>query len=847
MSSAPMVVKDDPTLMFTNAGMNQFKDLFLGNSPIQHPRIANTQKCLRVSGKHNDLEEVGVDTYHHTMFEMLGNWSFGDYFKKEAIDWAWELLTAHYKLDPERLYITVFGGDLNDQLPADDEARNLWKQWVPESRIIDCDKKDNFWEMGDTGPCGPCSEIHVDLRSDADRKAVDGRDLVNRDDPRVIEIWNLVFMEFNRMADGSLKPLPSKHIDTGMGLERLAMALQGKTSNYDTDVFRPMIAEIERISAMAYQGTDTKPDVAMRVISDHIRAVAFSIADGQLPSNSGAGYVIRRILRRALRYGFSFLGLKQPFMHQLSALMVEQMGSFFPELAHQHELINRVIKEEEEAFLRTLERGILRLEETLNDGGNRLDGKMVFELYDTFGFPPDLTGLMAAERGVAIDEEGFKHALEEQKNRSRTAGKLETGDWVEVRADDLTEFIGYDRTEAEVFITRYRKINQKGTERYQLVFNLTPFYPEGGGQVGDTGFIENAHERIEILDTRKENNLVVHFAETLPQHIHASFKAQVDASRRTDTARNHSATHLLHEALREVLGDHVEQKGSLVHPDYLRFDFSHFGKVTDEELKQVEGLVNERVLMNLPLEEFRDLPLDEAKSMGAMMLFGEKYGDAVRMIRFGSSKELCGGTHVSSTGAIGSFLISSEGAVAAGVRRIEALTGRGALAFVSSQRETINEIKGLLKGAPELSKAVNDLMERSSAMAKEIEQFKKAQAKDVRKALAAKFSDLHGVAFLAERVDLAPSEVKDIAFAFRSEKSSLFAVIASAFEGKPTLTCVISDDLVAERQLNAGSIVRELAKSIQGGGGGQAFFATAGGKNVDGIEEALKKAISFIS
>lgn len=847
VSSAPMVIKDDPTLMFTNAGMNQFKDIFLGNSPVKFARIANTQKCLRVSGKHNDLEEVGVDTYHHTMFEMLGNWSFGDYFKKEAIEWAWELLTEHYKLDKNRLYVTVFGGDAADGLAPDNDARAIWKNLIAEDRIIDCDKKDNFWEMGDTGPCGPCSEIHVDLRDEAEREAVPGRDRVNKDDPRVIEIWNLVFMEFNRMADGTLRKLPAQHIDTGMGFERLAVALQNKKSNYDTDIFRPTIAEIERISGVAYTGGDGKSDVAMRVIADHLRAVSFSIADGQLPSNTGAGYVIRRILRRAIRYAFSFLNLKEPFICDLSSLLVAQMGPFFPELQRQSELIERVIREEEESFLRTLDRGILLLEEKMSAGAKQLDGKVVFDLYDTFGFPADLTALIASERGMEIDEAGFQAELQQQKDRSRAAGKIEAGDWVDLREDAVSEFVGYDRTSAEVHITRYRKVVQKGQERFQLVFNITPFYAEGGGQVGDTGVLTNANETIAIVDTRRENNLIVHYAEQLPANPNEKFTAQVDDQRRLSVARNHSATHLLHEALREVLGPHVEQKGSLVAPDYLRFDFSHFGKMTDEEIAEVERRVNERVLLNLPLEENRAMPMDEARETGAMMLFGEKYGDVVRVIRFGSSVELCGGTHIGATGAIGSFVLASEGAVAAGVRRIEACTGEAARRYFTSQIETLNEVRALLKNPSELSKAVADLVEKNAQLSRELESFKKQQAKAIRAELAAQFTEVNGVQFLAARVDLGPAEIKDIAFSFRSEKANMFAVFGSAAEGKPTITCVISDDLVAARELNAGAVVRELAKSIQGGGGGQAFFATAGGKDPNGLDEAIKKAASFIS
>lgn len=847
VSSAPMVIKDDPTLMFTNAGMNQFKDLFLGNSAIKFERIANTQKCLRVSGKHNDLEEVGVDTYHHTMFEMLGNWSFGDYFKKDAIEWAWELLTEHYRLDKDRLYITVFEGDAGDGLEADSEAREIWKNLVQEERIILANKKDNFWEMGETGPCGPCSEIHVDLRSDEERNTVDGRELVNHDDPLVIEIWNLVFMEFNRMSDGSLKPLPAKHIDTGMGLERLAVALQGKTSNYDTDVFQPYIKAIEERSGIRYTRGDGKSDVAMRVISDHLRAVAFSIADGQLPSNTGAGYVIRRILRRAIRYAFSFLNLKEAFIHELSGILVDHMGPFFPELEKQKSLIQRVIKEEEESFLRTLERGIQRLEETFANNAGVLPGPTVFELYDTYGFPADLTALIASERGVSIDEEGFQVELNKQKERSRSAGKVSAGDWVELLEDDRVEFIGYDRTEAEVRITRYRTVKQKGKEQVQLVFNLTPFYPEGGGQVGDTGVIYSDSERIEITDTRKENELIVHFADQLPENPGAKFKAEVDLAKRTSSARNHSATHLLHEALREVLGTHVEQKGSLVNDAYLRFDFSHFSKMSDEELKEVERRVNKAIMKNVPLLERRSVPLDEARNLGAMMLFGEKYGDVVRVIQFGSSIELCGGTHVPATGAIGPFVITSESAVAAGVRRVEARSGHAAADFLNEERETLNELRSLLKHPGDLLKSLQDTLAKQSELQKEVEAYKKREAGDLKKQLAGQFQDVNGVQFLAVRVPLGAAEVKDLAFQLRGEKERMFALFGSDAGGKPMLTCVISDALVEEKGLNAGAVVKELAKLIRGGGGGQAFFATAGGSDLSGLDEAIKKAANFIS
>ncbi|WP_306640266.1 alanine--tRNA ligase [Sanyastnella coralliicola] len=846
VASAPMVVKDDPTLMFTNAGMNQFKDLFLGNSVVKDPRVANTQKCLRVSGKHNDLEEVGVDTYHHTMFEMLGNWSFGDYFKKDAIEWAWELLTEHYKLDKDRLYVTYFEGDKEDALPADEEAVSYWKPLIDEDRIIACDKKDNFWEMGETGPCGPCSEIHIDLRSDADRAATPGKELVNQDHPQVIEIWNLVFMEFNRMADRSLKPLPNKHIDTGMGLERLAMALQDKTSNYDTDVFQYYINEIEKKSGKKYQQSDSKQDVAMRVISDHLRAVSFSIADGQLPSNSGAGYVIRRILRRAIRYAFSFLDIKEAFIYELSAKLVEHMGEFFPELEKNKDLIAKVIKEEEEGFLRTLDKGIQRLEELFANSGDTLDGKSAFELYDTYGFPIDLTALIASERGVSIDESAFDAELQKQKERSRAAGKVETDDWVILHEDEREEFIGYDRTQSHVKITRYRRVKQKGKDRFQLAFNITPFYAESGGQVGDTGKIVAGDEEVYIMDTKKENNLIVHFTEKLPSNPKVEFEAFVNEKRRTSTARNHSATHLLHEALREVLGTHVEQKGSLVHPDHLRFDFSHFAKVSDEEVERVEAIVNQRILENIELDERRNVPIDEAKDLGAMMLFGEKYGDLVRVIKFGSSVELCGGIHVPATGSIGYFKIHHETAVAAGVRRIEAYTGQKASDYLNKQLSTLAELKEVLKNPKDMVKAVNDLVSKNNELSKKLEQHEKQKAGGVKKELAGKITENQGINFLAEKVDLAAAEIKDIAFQLRAEYERLFAVLGSDVDGKTTLTVFISDDLVKDKGMNAGQIIRELAKEIQGGGGGQPFFATAGGKNPDGIGEALKKAENFL-
>lgn len=848
VSSAPMVIKGDPTLMFTNAGMNQFKDIFLGNSPAKHPRVANSQKCLRVSGKHNDLEEVGVDTYHHTMFEMLGNWSFGDYFKSEAIAWAWELLTDVYGLRPEDLYITVFGGDEQDGLPADTEAEDFWKELVSEAHILRCDKKDNFWEMGEVGPCGPCSEIHIDLRPAAEKAATPGRDLVNQDHPQVIEIWNLVFMQYNRMSDRSLQPLPQTHIDTGMGFERLAVALQGKTSNYDTDVFTPLLAAIEQVSGKTYGRTDSKQDIAMRVIADHVRAVAFAIADGQLPTNNGPGYVIRRILRRAVRYAFSFLELDEPFIHTLVPILAKQMGEYFTELKAQGQLIGNVIREEEEGFLRTLDNGLNRLQELMEQtDGEVLNGSGVFELYDTFGFPVDLTGLVASENGKRIDYSGFESELKKQKERSRAAGKIETDDWVELQPDATADFIGYDNLLADVRITRYRKIQQKGKALFQLVFDQTPFYPEGGGQVGDTGYIQAGDEKVSIIDTKRENNLIVHFATKLPADPVAPFRAVVSSDKRLRSQHHHTATHLLHQALREVLGTHVEQRGSLVHPDYLRFDFSHFAKVTEEELLRIEQLVNERIRANHVLQERRDAPLEEAKSMGAMMLFGEKYGDTVRIIQFGESIELCGGTHVPATGNLGMFKVTSEAAVAAGIRRIEAVSGLRAEDYTRDRLNQLNGARGLLKNPPDLAKAITDLQAKNAELQKAIEAFQKEKAGAVKAALKSKVREVNGVAFLAEKVSIPAGDVKDVSFQLRGEVDNLFAVIGSDAGGKATLSCIISDNLVEERDLNAGKIIRELAKAIQGGGGGQAFFATAGGKKPEGLDEALKNAINFLS
>lgn len=852
--SAPMVIKDDPTLMFTNAGMNQFKDIFLGNKPVKFPRIANSQKCLRVSGKHNDLEEVGVDTYHHTMFEMLGNWSFGDYFKKEAIEWAWELLTDVYKLDPNNLYVTIFEGDAQDGTEEDKEAFEIWKSIIDGDRIIKCNKKDNFWEMGDTGPCGPCSEIHIDLRSDAEKQKTPGKGLVNADDPQVIEIWNLVFMQYNRMADGSLVPLKNKHIDTGMGFERLAMAMQNKTSNYDTDIFQPIIKEIEKLSGITYTGhNDSGNDhtnIAMRVISDHVRAIAFSIADGQLPSNNGAGYVIRRILRRAVRYGYQNLNLSEPFINQLIPTLVNRMGEAFPELKAQKDIIEKVILEEETSFFRTLGQGIKRIEQicqkTKENGHLTIPGEEVFELYDTYGFPIDLTNLIANEHHLSIDEVGFNNALEEQKNRSRKAAESETGDWVVLKEDDKEEFVGYDYTEADIYITRYRKVSTKGKDFYQLVFNYTPFYAEGGGQVGDTGYIEFNGDKTNIIDTKKENNLIIHFATELPKQLDGKFKAVVNTNKRDLTANNHSATHLLHEALREVLGTHVEQKGSLVNDKHLRFDFSHFAKVTDEELAIIEQKVNDKIRSGFDLEEERTIPIEKAQEMGAMMLFGEKYGDVVRVIKFGSSIELCGGIHVKNTAKIGVFKIVSESSIAAGIRRIEAITGPAADKFIHEELHLLNEIKQLVKNPKQPLKAVEELQHQLHLANKEIEALKKEKASGMKDELISNIQDINGINFLAKKVSLDAGSIKDIAFQLKQQVGNLFMILGSDAGGKATITVAISDELAKTKDLHAGNIVRELAKEINGGGGGQPFFATAGGKNANGIESALTKAKTYI-
>ena len=844
--SAPIVLKNDPTLMFTNAGMNQFKEYFLGNSVSGNSRIVNTQKCLRVSGKHNDLEEVGMDTYHHTMFEMLGNWSFGDYFKKEMIFWAWELLTEHYKIDKEILYVTVFEGA--DGLPLDKEAYEFWKAIIPEDRIIFGNKNDNFWEMGETGPCGPCSEIHVDIRSEAEKAVIPGRDLVNKDHPQVVELWNLVFMEFNRKADGSLEKLPAKHIDTGMGFERLCMVLQGVSSNYDTDVFTPLIREIETITNSAY-GKDEKITVAIRVVADHLRAVSFAIADGQLPSNTGAGYVIRRILRRAIRYGYTFLHQKEPFIYKLVTPLKNQMQEFFPGIKTQKNLIENVIKEEEHSFLRTLEQGLILVENIVSAAKEKtISGTKAFELYDTYGFPVDLTRLILKERGYLLDEAAFHKELEKQKARSRAATKVETGDWMILKEDEDEEFIGYDTLEARVKLTRYRKIqNKKEGTLYQLVFNLTPFYAEGGGQVGDKGYLEAPNgDVVYIIDTKKENNVIIHFAKNLPKNVNDTFKVVVDEKQRKRTASNHSATHLLHQALRTILGTHVEQKGSMVHSGYLRFDFSHFAKVDYEALKQIENFVNARIREQLPLVEKRNVVYQDAIDEGAIALFGEKYGDTVRTIRFGESMELCGGTHVKNTSEIWHFIITSESAVAAGVRRIEAITSDTAKDYFTSQTKAFSEVKMLLKTPDEPVKAITALQEENALLKKQVEQFLKEKAKHTAMALKEQFQQLNDVRFLAVKTDLDQNSIKNIAFDIGKQYDNAFVVFAAEHGGKALLTCYISESLVKRKGYHAGKVVKELGKLVEGGGGGQAFFATAGGKNPGGIPKVLEKAKDFL-
>ncbi|MEQ8218520.1 MAG: alanine--tRNA ligase [Arenibacter sp.] len=847
--SAPMVIKDDPTLMFTNAGMNQFKEFFLGNSVPKYTRVADTQKCLRVSGKHNDLEEVGKDTYHHTMFEMLGNWSFGDYFKAEAIAWAWEFLTEVCKIDEDSLYVTIFEGSKDvDKLDQDTEALELWSKIVAKERILFGNKKDNFWEMGDQGPCGPCSEIHVDIRSAEEKAKVSGAALVNQDHPQVVEIWNLVFMQYNRKANGQLEALPAKHVDTGMGFERLCMVMQGVQSNYDTDVFTPIIREIETITNSKY-GKDEETNIAIRVIADHIRAVSFSIADGQLPSNTGAGYVIRRILRRAIRYGFTFLNTKEPFMFQLVKVLSDTMGKSFPELKDQQQLIENVVKEEEHSFLKTLDQGLLLLDNIVAENKDKkIDGRKAFELYDTFGFPIDLTALILSERGYELDEKGFETAMKEQKDRSRSASEVSKEDWIVLAEDPQQEFVGYDNLETSVKIVKYRKVtSKKEGEQYQIVFNLTPFYPEGGGQVGDKGYLEASNgDVVYILDTKKENNEIVHFAKNLPRDTGDKFKAVVDAKQRKRTECNHTATHLLHQALREILGTHVEQKGSAVHSKYLRFDFSHFAKLSTDELAAIESFVNARISNGLPLEEQRNVPMEKALEQGAMALFGEKYGDAVRTIRFGQSIELCGGTHVKNTADIWHFRIKSEGAVAAGIRRIEAITSDAVKDNYSESNNTLLEIKELLNNSQEPVKALTALQEENLRLKKEVENLLKEKAKNLKGELLNELTEVNGIQFLAKKVDLDGAGIKDISFEMGQNRKDLFLLFASENEGKALLSCYISKELVEERKLNAGTIVRELGKYIQGGGGGQPFFATAGGKNPAGIGDVLQKAKDYI-
>jgi len=846
--SAPMVVKDDPTLMFTNAGMNQFKEFFLGNKTPKNKRVSDTQKCLRVSGKHNDLEEVGIDTYHHTFFEMLGNWSFGDYFKEEAIAWGWELLTERYKIDPSILYVTIFEGDESEGLERDMEAYNFWKKFIPEDRILLGNKSDNFWEMGEQGPCGPCSEIHVDIRSEEEKAKVDGATLVNHDHPQVVEVWNLVFIEFNRKADGSLEQLPDKHIDTGMGFERLCMVLQNTTSNYDTDVFTPLIREIEALTKTTY-GETLETDRAIRVIADHVRTVYFAIADGQLPSNTGAGYVIRRILRRAIRYGFTFLGQKKAFIHLLVNTLEQQMGDAFPELKREQKLAFNVIREEENSFLKTLDQGLLLLDTILKATvGKVVDGAKAFELYDTYGFPYDLTALIASERGFSVDEAGFSASMEEQKSRSRAAASSKAGDWVVLLANEKEEFVGYDNLETSIKITRYRKMTTaKDGDFYQLVFNQTPFYPEGGGQVGDKGYLEASNGNIHyILNTKKENNLIIHYTETLPVKLEEGFEAVVDAKQRQRTSCNHTATHLLHQALREVLGDHVEQKGSMVHSGMFRFDFSHFAKMTSGELKEVEQFVNARIQEQLPLQENRTAVLADAMAEGAMALFGEKYGDTVRSIRFGKSIELCGGTHTQNTAEIWHFKITSEGAVASGIRRIEAITGDAAKAHFEEQANLLEQVKAALNQPQDAIKAIENMQTEVANVKKEIQGLAKLQLQAIKQQLAGELETVNGIHFLATEVDLDAGLMKDLAFDLGQNNQALFLVLASKKGGKPILSCYISKELVAEKNLNAGNVVRTLGKHIQGGGGGQAFFATAGGKNADGIAAALKAARELI-
>lgn len=843
--SAPMVVKGDPTLMFTNAGMNQFKDIILGHAEIKYPRVADSQKCLRVSGKHNDLEEVGHDTYHHTMFEMLGNWSFGDYFKKEAIEWAWEFLTEVLKVDKSRLYVTVFEGAEDEGLHRDEEAAGYWAQYLPQERILNGNKHDNFWEMGDQGPCGPCSEIHIDIRSEEERKAVDGLTLVNQGHPQVIEIWNLVFMQFNRKADGSLDSLPNHVIDTGMGFERLCMAIQGKTSNYDTDVFTPIIQAISTLTGVNY-GADTKSDVAMRVIADHIRTIAFAITDGQLPSNAKAGYVIRRILRRAVRYGYTFLGRRDAFMYSLIPALIDSMGDAYPELIKSKDLIQRVIKEEEESFLRTLETGIRLLEKKIEElGSNKtLSGDDAFVLYDTYGFPLDLTALILSEHGCSLDEEGFNVAMEAQRARARNAAALDTEDWVILREGETT-FLGYDYTECDTEILRYRKVKQKNKEYYQVVLSSTPFYAEMGGQVGDSGYLTDGTTKYEVFDTKRENNLPVHLMTKLPEDASCELTAVINVEKRHAAEANHTATHLLHEALREILGTHVEQKGSFVSPDVLRFDFSHFSKVEPSDLRKVEQLVNERIRENFPREEFRNVPIAEAQAMGAMALFGEKYGEEVRVLKYGTSVELCGGTHVSATGRIGFFRIISESSVAAGVRRIEAVTGAGAEKMLYQVEDLLKEVKELFNNNPQIITAIKKTIEENAELAQQVQAALKEKVASFKQHLLSQREELGGVRIFKVQQNVSAELIKDLAFQIAGEVTESFIFIGATDEGgKPNLTLMLSRDLVESKGWNASNILRSAAKHIQGGGGGQPHFATAGGKRVEGLDEAVQQILS---
>lgn len=847
--SAPMVIKDDPTLMFTNAGMNQFKDIILGNSAPQYRRVADSQKCLRVSGKHNDLEEVGHDTYHHTMFEMLGNWSFGDYFKKEAIAYAWEFLTEVMNLEKGRLYATVFEGSSDDHLEADTDAREYWKQYLPEERILFGNKKDNFWEMGDMGPCGPCSEIHIDLRPEEERKLKPGRELVNKDHPLVIEIWNLVFMQYNRKADGSLENLPNHHVDTGMGFERLCMAVQGKTSNYDTDVFTPIIDKIAELSGLTY-GEDANADVAMRVVADHLRTISFAITDGQLPSNVKAGYVIRRILRRAVRYAYTYLNQKDAFMYRLVPVLIGGMGQHYPELVAQQELIEKVIREEENAFLRTLEKGIRLLDriiaKTKAEDFLTIPGKVAFELYDTYGFPLDLTELILREHELVVNRREFKAEMEAQKERSRSASAMDTDDWIELIDDEVQEFVGYDYTEVEVQITRYRKVATKGKTYYQVVFNITPFYGEGGGQVGDSGYLIAGEEQIRVVDTKKENGLTVHLLEKMPSDVGQTFVAKVDRHKRVLTANNHTATHLLDYALRKVLGTHIEQKGSYVSDEYLRFDFSHFQKVTDEELQEVAGIVNRLIRQNIALEEFRNLPVAKAQEMGAIAIFGEKYGDLVRVIKYGDSIELCGGTHVAATGQIGFFKILSESSVSAGVRRIEAITADKAEEYITNTYNNLREMEKMFKSNKNLLECIRTTLEENEGLKKETEKFAQESIRLLKERLKNEKKVYRDVNFIVKNIPLAPAQVKDIAFQLKGEYEKVVFIAGGVFNNKPSLTVMLSNAVVNEFGLHAGQIVREAAQEIKGGGGGQPFYATAGGSDSAGVEKAIEKAEKMI-